>query len=111
MIKTILKSVREYKKPSILTPIFVSLEVVMEVIIPFIMAYLIDKGIQESNMNVIIISGIILIICALLSLTFGFLSGKYAAIASTGFAKNLRHDMYYKIQDYSFYNIDKFSTS
>ena len=111
MIKTILKSVREYKKPSILTPIFVSLEVVMEVIIPFIMAYLIDKGIQESNMNVIIISGIILIICALLSLTFGFLSGKYAAIASTGFAKNLRRDMYYKIQDYSFYNIDKFSTS
>lgn len=111
MIKRILKSVREYKKVTILTPIFVSLETIMEVIIPYIMAYLIDMGIEQSDMKIVVISGIILIICALLSLTFGYLSGRFAAIASTGFAKNLRHDMYYKIQDYSFYNIDKFSTS
>lgn len=111
MIKKISQSIREYKKPSILTPIFVSLETIMEVIIPYVMAYLIDQGIEAGNMSKILTIGIILIICAMLSLTFGYLSGKTAAIASTGFAKNLRHDMYYKIQDYSFYNIDKFSTS
>ena len=111
MIKRMAKSIREYKKASILTPIFVSLETIMEVIIPFVMAMLIDKGIQVSNMNMILFYGIILVLCALLSLTFGYLAGRYAAIASTGFAKNLRHDMYYKIQDFSFYNIDKFSTS
>jgi len=111
MIKRILKCVREYKKASIYTPILVSLESVMEVIIPFLMAYLIDEGIMPENLKVILIIGFLLVIAAILSLTFGALAGKNAAIASTGFAKNLRHDMYHKIQDYSFYNIDKFSTS
>lgn len=111
MIKRMFNCVREYKKVSILTPTFVSLESVMEVIIPFLMAYLIDEGIMKGNMNAILIVGFLLILSALLSLAFGALAGKNAAIASTGFAKNLRYDMYHKIQDYSFYNIDKFSTS
>jgi len=109
--KNILKSVREYKKASILTPIFVSLETIIEVIIPFVIAYLIDDGIEKGNMKIVLVVGGILVVCAIASLLFGFLSGKNAAIASTGLSKNLRHDMYYKIQDYSFYNIDKFSTS
>lgn len=111
MIKTLLKSVREYKKSALLTPFFVALEVVMEVLLPFVMALLIDQGIEKGNMNVIYKYGIILVLLALLSLLFGYLSGKYASIASSGFAKNLRKDMYYKVQDYSFGNIDKFSTS
>ena len=97
MIKRMAKSIREYKKASILTPIFVSLETIMEVIIPFVMAMLIDKGIQVSNMNMILFYGIILVLCALLSLTFGYLAGRYAAIASTGFAKNLRESFEYFI--------------
>lgn len=111
MVKTLLKSVREYKKATILTPFFVALEVVMEVLLPFVMALLIDQGIEKENMNVIYKYGFILILFALLSLLFGYLSGRFASIASSGFAKNLRHDMYYKVQDYSFANIDKFSTS
>lgn len=111
MVKTLLKSVREYKKATILTPFFVALEVVMEVLLPFVMALLIDQGIEKGNMNVIYKYGFILILFALLSLLFGYLSGRFASIASSGFAKNLRHDMYYKVKDYSFANIDKFSTS
>ena len=111
MIRKIVKSVREYKLATFLTPLFVALETIMEVIIPFLMAILIDKGITNSNMNVIYITGIILVLCALLSLTFGYLSGYFAAVSSSGFAKNLRHDMYYKVQDFSFYNVDKFSSS
>lgn len=111
MIKHLLKSVREYKKDSILSPIFVTFEVIMEVIIPLLMAELIDKGINAGNMNAITKLGIILIISTIISMIFGALSGKYAASASSGFAKNLRHDIYYKVQDFSFSNIDKFSTS
>lgn len=111
MIKKLIKVIREYKKETILTPIFVILECIMEVVIPFIMAILIDKGIDAGNMNMVYITGGILILCALCSLAFGYLSGKFAAIASSGFSKNLRHDMYYKVQDYSFSNIDKFSSS
>lgn len=111
MIKAILKSVREFKKDSILTPIFVMLEVVMEVIIPLLMAMLIDKGIDGSNMNYILKIGIILAAACIISLIFGALSGKYAASASAGFARNLRKDMYYNVQNFSFSNIDKFSTS
>ena len=110
MIKRLLKSVREFKKDALLTPFFVVLEVVMEVVIPAVMALLIDRGIDAHDMGEIWKYGIILIICAGLALVFGAAAGTYAARASTGFARNLRHDMYYAVQDYSFANIDKFST-
>ena len=111
MIKTLAKSIREYKKQTILTPIFVALEVIMEILIPFVMANLVDYGIYGNNMPMIYKLGLLLILLVIFSLIFGVLAGKFAARASTGFAKNLRHDMYYKVQDYSFENIDKFSTS
>ncbi len=111
MIKKLIKSVREYKRDSLLAPIFVTLEVIMEVIIPYLMAELIDKGIDNGNMNYILKMGIILAVSCVISLTFGALSGKYAASASAGFAKNLRKDMFYNVQKFSFSNIDKFSTS
>lgn len=111
MIKKLAKSIREYKKESILTPIFVSLEVVMEVIIPLLMANLIDKGMYAGNMNEVLKIGLELVGSAMLSLIFGVLSGSVAAKASAGFAKNLRKDLYYKVQDFSFSNIDKFSTA
>ena len=110
MIKRLLKSVREFKKDALLTPFFVVLEVVMEVVIPAVMALLIDRGIDAHDMGEIWKYGIILIACAALALIFGAAAGTYAARASTGFARNLRHDMYYAVQDYSFANIDKFST-
>ena len=110
MIKRLLKSVREFKKEALLTPFFVVLEVVMEVVIPAVMALLIDRGIDAQNMGEIWKYGIILIACAMLALIFGAAAGTYAARASTGFARNLRHDMYYAVQDFSFSNIDKFST-
>lgn len=111
MIKKLAKSIREYKKESILTPIFVSLEVVMEVIIPLLMANLIDKGMYAGNMKEVLKIGLELVGAAMLSLIFGVLSGSVAAKASAGFAKNLRKDLYYKVQDFSFSNIDKFSTA
>lgn len=114
LLKTLTKSIREYKKASILSPIFVAFEVVLEVAIPFIMSMLVDymqKNESNLNINTIIMYGGILLGLAILSLLFGFLAGKYCAEASTGFAKNLRKDMFYAIQDYSFTNIDKFSTS
>ena len=110
MIKRLLKSVREFKKDALLTPFFVVLEVVMEVIIPLIMALLIDKGIDGQDMAAIWKYGIILVLCAMLALMFGAAAGTFAARASTGFARNLRHDMYYNVQNFSFSNIDKFST-
>ena len=111
MIKTLLKSVREYKRDSILAPIFVTLEVIMEVVIPLLMAMLIDKGIDAGNMNYILKIGIALAISCVISLVFGALSGKFAASASAGLAKNLRKDMFYNVQNFSFSNIDKFSAS
>ena len=110
MIKRLMKSIREYKIPSIKAPVYVSLEVVMEVVIPLMMASLIDKGIEKGNMSYILKMGLLLLLSALMSLLFGFLSGKYAAIASAGFAKNLRKDMFDHVQDFSFANIDRFST-
>ena len=110
MIKRLLKSVREFKKDALLTPFFVVLEVVMEVIIPLVMALLIDKGIDGQDMAAIWKYGIILVACAMLALVFGAAAGTFAARASTGFARNLRHDMYYNVQNFSFSNIDKFST-
>ena len=110
MIKRLLESVREFKKDALLTPFFVVLEVVMEVIIPLVMALLIDKGIDGQDTAAIWKYGIILVLCAMLALVFGAAAGTFAARASTGFARNLRHDMYYNVQNFSFSNIDKFST-
>ncbi len=111
MIRKLMESIREYKKPTILAPIFITLEVVMEVIIPLFMAKLIDEGIDGGDYHALITVGCTLIVFVLMSLLFGILAGKYAAVASSGFAKNLRHDMFHKVQSYSFRNIDKFSTS
>ena len=111
MFKKLAKYVKEYKKSAILTPIFVILEVVMEVIIPLLMAQIIDVGIQNGDVKYILEIGGLLIVSAILSLTFGMLSGRFAAKASAGYAKNLRKEMFHKVQDYSFENIDKFSTS
>ncbi len=110
MIRKLSRCIREYKKDTIMTPVTATLEVVMEVIIPMLMAYLIDFGINKGDMGVIWQMGLLLVGCALVSLAFGVLSGFYGAKASTGFARNLRQDMYYKVQSYSFSNIDKFST-
>ncbi len=111
MIKQLAKSIRQYKKNSILAPLFITGEVLLEVIIPLLMAYLIDYGVEKNNLRFIWICGGLLIACATLSLCCGSLSGRHAAIASAGFAKNLRHDMYYAIQNYDFASIDKFSTA
>lgn len=111
MLKKLLRSVREYKKDSWLAPLFVTLEVVMEVLIPFFMANIIDIGMANEDMPYILRVGGVLVLAALLSLWFGALSGKYAANASAGFAKNLRHDLFYSIQNFSFANIDRFSTA
>ena len=111
MNKKLLQSVREYKKQSIITPLLVTLEVLMEVLIPLEMAKIIDIGIAEGNLGYIIQRGLILVIMAMMSLFFGVQVGNFAAIAGAGYAKNLRHDIYYKVQDFSFKNIDHFSTS
>ncbi len=111
MVKRLRQCIREYKRDSLLTPFFVALEVIMEVIIPLVMARLIDFGIEVGDMNAIVKFGLILVICAILSLLFGVLAARFAASASAGFAKNLRKDMFYNVQRFSFSNIDKFSTA
>ncbi len=111
MIKRLLKSVREYKKPSILSPVLISCEVIMEVLMPILMSKLIDNGIKKENMNYVWVMGTLLLVCMFTSMAFGALSGREAAKASAGFAKNLRHDMFHNLQKFSFSNIDKFKTS
>ena len=111
MIKKLSKCIREYKKASILTPLFVSLEVVMEVIIPYYMGKMLDYGVNLGDMNYIVKVGVMLVVFCIMSLVFGALAGKYAAYASAGFSKNLRHDMFHNVQSFSFSNIDKFSVS
>lgn len=111
MLKTLARSVREYKKYAILTPIFIAFEVLMECLIPFVTVRLVSDLQAGCGMDTVLRYGIILFCMAAVSLTFGALAGRTAAIASCGFAKNLRHDLYYSIQRYSFSNIDKFSTS
>jgi len=111
MIKKLIRSIRQYKKETIFTPIFMIMEVTMEVIIPLLMADLIDFGITKGDMNYIWKMGLVLFFCATLSLIFGASSGVFAARASAGFAANLRHDLFYDIQGFSFVNIDKFSSS
>lgn len=111
MIKKLLESVREYKKDTILTPIYVVLEVIMEVFIPLLMSKIVDVGLANGDIQYVVKVGAIMLIASFLALYFGMTSGKTAARASTGFAKNLRKAMYDRIQTYSFSNIDKFSTS
>lgn len=111
MVKTLLSQVKQYKKATILAPLFAALEVVLEILIPLVMASIIDKGIEAGNMNNIYIYGGIMLVLAMLSLFCGAMAGKYAAEASSGFACNLREAMYENIQTFSFSNIDRFSTS
>lgn len=111
MIKTLMGSIREYKKTSILTPVLVSIEVIVECIIPFYIAKLINHIQDGTDMSLILKYGFMLIGLAFVSLFFGAMAGKTCATASCGFAKNLRHDLFYKVQEFSFTNIDKFSTS
>lgn len=111
MIKTILGQVKQYKAASLLTPLFMALEVVMEVLLPFITALIIDKGIEGGNMKAVYLYGGVMIVMAMLSLCFGVLGGKYGARASSGLACNLRESMYENIQRFSFGNIDKYSTA
>ena len=110
VLKTLMKSIRQYKKQSIASPVFVSIEVIMECILPLIMAKVIDS-MNGNSMGPILKYGLILVIFAMISLFFGVMAGKEAATASCGFAKNLRQDMYFKIQDFAFADIDKFSSS
>jgi len=111
MIHTIVKQVKQYKKPSLLTPLFATLEVIMEVLIPYVIAAIVDKGIDGGNINAVYRYGAIMLVLAMCSLMFGILAGKYAAAASAGLACNLRDSMYANIQRFSFSNIDKFSTA
>ncbi len=111
MIKELASHIREYKKQSIATPLFMVGEVSMETVIPLVMSFLIDRGITRGDLSQIWLYGGILLVTAMISLFSGVMSGRMAAVASAGFARNLRHDMYYGIQEYSFSNIDKFSTS
>ena len=111
MNKKLFKSIREYKKESILAPILVILEVLMEVLIPLEMAKIIDVGIANGDLGYIVQRGVILVSMAMLALFFGVQAGNMAAVAAAGYAKNLRHDIFYKVQDFSFKNIDHFSTS
>ena len=111
MNRKLLRSVREYKRQTILTPVLVMLEVLLEVLIPLLMANIIDVGFTNGDMGYIIKLGLLLVVMAMLALFFGAKAGQLAAVASAGYAKNLRHDIFYKIQDFSFGNIDHFSTS
>ena len=111
MNRKLLRSVREYKRESFLTPVLVCLEVFMEVLIPLLMAKIIDVGIKNGDMGYIIKVGVLLVLMAMLALAFGAKAGQLGAIASSGYAKNLRHDIFYKVQEFSFGNIDHFSTS
>ena len=111
MIKRLSQCIREYKKDSILSPLYVLVESLLDVAIPFVMAGLIDKGIEAGNMSMILQYGAILVGFALVALTFGALSGRSCARATAGFARNLRHDMFHHLQVYSFSNIDKFSSA
>ena len=111
MIKTLARSVREYKVPALLSPLCMVGEVAMEVLIPLVMAKLYDYGIVQQNMTVVVQQSVLLMLLAVISLGFGVASADLASKAATGFAKNLRHDMYYQVQEFSFSNIDKFSSS
>ena len=111
MIKKLVSHLGEYKRAAVLTPLFAALEAVMDVLLPTIMAFIIDLGIEKGDMHAIVKYGLLTFLVAAIALLLGVLAGKYAAEASTGFAGNLRDAMYENIQHYSFSNIDKFSTA
>ncbi len=111
MIKTLASHIKQYKKASVLAPLFVCIEVFLEILIPFLMARIIDLGVERSDMTAVLGYGILMLICSFVSLYAGFKSGKYSAYASSGFAANLRLAMFKNIQNYSFENIDKYSTA
>ena len=111
MIKTLARHVRGYVRESVLTPLFMILEVIMETIIPWLMSVMIDEGVNKGNMQQIIITGLWMLLCALIALFAGAMGGVYGAKASAGFAKNLRQAMFENIQSFSFANIDKYSTA
>ncbi len=111
MIRKILKYVKEFKRDSIITPLFIALEVALEITIPYLMALIIDNGVDKGNIKYVLTIGAVMAVASILSLIFGALAGKYAARASSGFARNIRKEMYYNIQNYSFSNIDKYSTA
>jgi len=111
MIKKLLSSVKEYRKDTILAPVYVTIESILEIIIPTLMAVLIDEGISQKNMSNVLRIGLILVACASVTVFFGIFAGRSAAIASSGFAKNLRRDMFHNVQEFSFSNIDRFSTA
>jgi ATP-binding cassette, subfamily B, multidrug efflux pump len=111
MIKRLLEYIGEFKKDTIITPVYVALEAIMETIIPMLMAMIIDNGVEKGNIKYVCIVGVMMLIVSFISLTCGVMSGKYSARASTGLARNLRREMYYNIQNFSFSNIDKYSTA
>ena len=111
MIKTLLKSLREYRRSTLITPLLVGVEALLEILMPTLMAYLIDYGINAQDMGYVVRMGLVLVLVSLTSLTLAFFAGRSAATASAGFAKNLRHDMFENVQRLSFSNIDKFSTA
>ena len=111
MIKTLARQIKEYKRASLVTPIFMILEVAMEMVIPLMMASIIDDGVQAGDMKHIFVIGCYMVLAAIVGLFAGVMGGKYGAKASTGFARNLREAMYENIQTFSFSNIDKFSTA
>ena len=110
MLKTLIGQIKQYKTATILTPIFVAFEVVLDILIPFFMGHMVDDGITPGNMNMVWLYGGLMFICAILALIFGALSGRYAAVASAGFAQNLRNAEFKNIQNFSFSNIDEYST-
>lgn len=111
MVKTLLKQVKEFKRDSLLTPMFMILEVLMETLIPFLMASMIDNGIEAGNQPYIFKIGALMLVMAAVGLWAGIMGGRYGARASTGFGRNLRKAMYENIQTFSFSNVDKFSTA
>ena len=111
MNKTILSCVREFKKQSFLAPFFITLEVIMEILIPYVMANIIDIGIKNSNMEYVVKTGLVLLVMAMMSLFFGATGARFAATTTTSLSKNLRSDIFKRIQKFSFKNIDKFSSA
>ena len=111
MLKKLFPYIGEYKRPSILSPLFIAAEVLLEIMIPFLMASIIDNGLNKGDLNHILLMGGITFVIAMVSLTLGVNAGKCAAEASAGFAKNIRKELFHKIQKFSFTNIDKFSTA
>ncbi|MBR2832445.1 MAG: ABC transporter ATP-binding protein [Oscillospiraceae bacterium] len=111
MVRTLLKSLREYKTITLISPFLMLLEIVFEIAIPYVMSKLVNEGVEAGSMSAMVRYAVILVVLAVVSLAIGITSARLAAAASAGFAKNLRHDMFYKVQEYSFANIDKFSTA